>query len=70
MNIPIKKYLNLLSEYLKPQVKQVLVLTLLLAGLIALQLINPQILRYFIDEAAKGDASQNLTIAAVIFLQC
>lgn len=68
MNIPINKYIKLLSKYLEQEKLQIMVLALLMGGKIALQLINPQIVRYFIDETTKGKYSQNLLIAAVIFI--
>lgn len=68
MKIPLKEYLNLLSKYLKSQIRSVIFLAIILASNIALQLANPQILRYFIDEATKGDTTKGLTIAAIIFI--
>src|SRR5262245_11233003 len=68
MKIPIKRYWDLLVDYLKPQWKSVVLLTILLFSSIALKVISPQILRYFIDAALSKDASQNLIAAAVIFL--
>ncbi|WP_257788866.1 ABC transporter transmembrane domain-containing protein [Clostridium argentinense] len=35
---------------------------------IEIQLINPQISRYFIDEATKGNVGKNLTLAALMFI--
>ncbi len=49
MNIPIRQYAALLSEYLRPQRKRVLLLAVLLLTSIGLQLLIPQILRAFID---------------------
>ena len=49
--IPIADYARLLRDYLRPQVAWVLLLAFLLFGGIALQLINPQIMRRFIDLA-------------------
>lgn len=68
MKIPLKDYIKLLSKYLKEQKGSVIVLAFILACTIALQLINPQILRFFIDEATKGDTTRSLTIAAMIFI--
>lgn len=67
MNIPIREYWNLLVNYLRPQRFKVLLLTLLLFGGIALQLVNPQIMRTFIDSAMAGGALDQLTVLAVIF---
>lgn len=68
MKIPIGPYIKLLSKYLKNLKGQVLLLGVLLAGSVGLQLINPQIIRYFIDKATKNSSSKELTIAALIFI--
>ena len=68
MHIPLKQYWDLLIKYLRPQRTKVLLMTLLLFSGIGLQLINPQILRYFIDAARSGEALQTLTIVALLFL--
>lgn len=68
MNIRFRQYWDLLVKYLKPQWPRVTLLALLLFGSIGLQLVNPQILRYFID-AARGDGAPGvLTIAALLFI--
>lgn len=56
MKIPVRQYWALLSQYLKAQKGSVLLLALLLLAHIGLQLLNPQILRYFIDAAVAGRA--------------
>ena len=68
MNIPLKSYANLLKKYLLPQRNRVIWLTLTLFSTIALQLINPQIISYFIDTAVAGGSTQKLYIAAFIFI--
>lgn len=68
MKVSLKEYLNLLSKYLKSQLKSIIILAVILAGNIILHLANPQILRFFIDEATKGDTARRLTIAAIIFI--
>ena len=68
MNIPFKDYWNLLVNYLKPQRLMVLLLALLLFSSIGLQLVNPQILRYFIDSAKDNGSLSELYIAAILFL--
>ncbi|MEG0772207.1 ABC transporter ATP-binding protein [Clostridium sp.] len=68
MKIPLKEYIKLLSKYLRAQKGSVILLAVVLASNIALQLVNPQILRYFIDAATKGDTTRSLTIAAIIFI--
>ncbi|MBN2392012.1 MAG: ABC transporter ATP-binding protein [Anaerolineae bacterium] len=68
MNIPLKRYWNLLVQYLKPQWSAVLLLALLLLGSIGLQLLNPQILRSFIDAVVEGREVRALIGKAVLFL--
>ena len=68
MNIPLKSYSKLLKKYLLPQQSRVTWLTLTLFSTIALQLINPQIISYFIDTAVAGGSNQKLYIAAFIFI--
>lgn len=68
MSIPLRRYFNLLVEYLRPQWRQMTVLGILLLGSIGLQLLNPQILRGFIDSAAKGEGMDVLVRAGIFFL--
>lgn len=64
-----QQYRRLLVTYLKPQWPQVLGLTFLLFGSIGLQLVGPQILRYFIDTAQNTKAPlDSLANAALIYL--
>ena len=69
MKIPIKQYWHLLVTYLKPLKRRVIALAVLLLTSIGLQIVNPQIIRYFIDAATEGtEATSKLTIAAALFL--
>ena len=68
MNIPLKRYWYLLVAYLRPQWPSVVGLAVLLGASIALQLINPQILRGFIDSAVAGGAPEALTMSALLFI--
>ncbi|MDQ5851229.1 MAG: ABC transporter ATP-binding protein/permease [Chloroflexota bacterium] len=68
MRMPLKRYQALLITYLKPQRFRVLSLAVLLLSSIGLQLVNPQILRAFIDSATAGGALRTLTGIAVLFL--
>ena len=63
-----KHYLELLSKYLLPQRKTLIGLTVLLFISIGMQLINPQIIRYFIDSAGKQGDMTPLFIAAGLFM--
>ncbi len=68
MNLPLTQYRGLLGVYLKPQRNGVVLLAVLVLGSIGLQLLNPQIIRYFIDTAQSGGAQRELLIAALVFL--
>ncbi|MDQ2807253.1 MAG: ABC transporter ATP-binding protein/permease [Chloroflexota bacterium] len=61
-------YFGLLGTYLRPQRGRVSGLALLLGGSIALQLINPQVIRYFIDSTQAGGPPSALLTAAALFL--
>ncbi|MCU0527804.1 MAG: ABC transporter ATP-binding protein, partial [Elainella sp. Prado103] len=72
MNLSLKQYGNLLAHYLKPQKGRVAWLAITLLGSIGLQLLNPQILGYFIDTAVTQTTSAHtspaLLIAALVFI--
>jgi ABC-type multidrug transport system fused ATPase/permease subunit len=62
MKLPVRRYFALLVTYLKPLWRRTLLLALLLLAGIGLQLLNPQILAYFIDTALAGGASTSLLV--------
>jgi ATP-binding cassette subfamily B protein len=71
MNIPIRQYVALLSEYLRPQRKRVFLLAALLLTSIGLQLVIPQILKAFIDtitSQVQNADSTRLVIMAGLFI--
>jgi ABC-type multidrug transport system fused ATPase/permease subunit len=68
MAVSLKRYKDLLSQYVKPQWRRVLFLTMSMLTATGLQLVNPQILRYFIDSATKGKSVAMLTSAAALFM--
>ena len=63
-----KPYRTLLVTYLRPLRAQMLLLAVLLFAGVGLQLLNPQIVRYFIDTARAGGAPETLAGAACLFL--
>lgn len=71
MNISLKEYWSLLAKYLKTQQKKVILLAVLLFSGIGIQLVNPQIMRYFIDTATSSaddaETTTSLMIVALIF---
>jgi len=68
MIIPLPQYLRFLLDYLKPQRGRVLLLAALLLGGIGLQLVNPQIIRYFLDAVQSGRAESAWLMAAGMYL--
>ncbi len=65
--VPFKQYADLLWTYLRPQKALVAVVAVSLLGNIGLQLVSPQILRFFIDEALEGSAVSRLIGVALLF---
>ncbi len=68
MNIPLRRYWELLAEHIRPQRLAFSLLTILLLTSIGLQVFNPQIMRRFIDTAQAGAAPRQLLGAAVAFI--
>ncbi|MBW4643481.1 MAG: ABC transporter ATP-binding protein/permease [Goleter apudmare HA4340-LM2] len=68
MKIGLQQYWNLLVDYLKPQKSRVVKFAIALFASIGLQILNPQILRYFIDTAISGGDTQTLFLAAFLFI--
>jgi len=64
----IKKYWHLLVDYLRPQKLRVSILATLLLGGIGLQLVNPQIVRFFLDQAETQSGIERLLGAAALFM--
>ena len=64
----LRQYRELLSRYLKPQMGWVILMAVVLLAEIAIKLINPQVLRYFLDSAQAGNAARSLNTAAILFL--
>jgi ATP-binding cassette, subfamily B, bacterial len=58
----------LLADHIKPQKARFVLLAVLLLGSIGLQLVNPQIVRHFIDAAQRGESVENLFYAALAFI--
>ncbi len=61
-------YRDLLARYLRPQARSVAWMALALLAGIAIKLVNPQVLRYFLDAAQAGGALRSLSAAAGLFL--
>ena len=61
-------YKTLFMTYLGPQWRKATLMAVLLLTGIALQLVNPQILRYFVDSITSGGSHANLTLAGILFI--
>jgi ATP-binding cassette subfamily B protein len=68
MNVTLQQYRRLLLDYLHPQRGRVLGLALLLLVNIILQLVNPQLMRSFLDGALAGAAMKLLTTLALVYI--
>ncbi|MEN8114694.1 MAG: ABC transporter ATP-binding protein [Actinomycetota bacterium] len=67
--IPVRAYLSLLTDYLRPLRPRVVLLAFALFGMISLQLVNPQLIRRFIDGAIEeGLGASDLIPIAVAFM--
>ncbi len=61
-------YKDLLTTYLGPQWRRVLIMSILLLSGIGLQLVNPQLLRYFIDAATSNGNITVLVLTGALFI--
>jgi ATP-binding cassette subfamily B protein len=68
MNISFRRYWDLLAKHIVPQRGRFSLLTVLLLSSIGLQIVNPQIMRYFIDAATSGQSTRTLAVAAIAFI--
>ncbi len=68
MSIPLRQYWALLVRYLRPEWPRAVLLAVLLFSSIGLQLVNPQIVRLFIDMAMAGAPNWELARAALLFI--
>ena len=66
--IPVRAYFNLLTDYLRPLRPRVVLLSFVLFGTIGLQLVNPQLIKRFIDGALEGRGASELIPLAVTFM--
>ena len=66
--VPVRQYGSLLLKYFRQQKGIVGLASVLILTNIGLQLVNPQIMRYFIDEAVAGSPLSTLVAAAGVFI--
>ena len=67
MTIPLREYLDLLANPIKSYKSLFVLLAVLVLGSTALQVVNPQIVRTFIDAASLGSDGDKLIYAALTF---
>jgi ATP-binding cassette, subfamily B, bacterial len=68
MNVSLKQYWELLAQHIRPQRGRFILLLVLLLSSIGLQVINPQIMREFIDSALAGATDRRLMLTAAAFI--
>ncbi len=68
LTFPIGEYRYLLGTYLRPQRGRVTVLTALLLSSVVMQLINPQIIRYFIDATQRQVDARSLLYPGIAYI--
>jgi ATP-binding cassette subfamily B protein len=68
LKIPFQQYWDLLAKYIRPQKGRFILLCVLLLSSIGLTLVNPQIMRYFIDTTQSSTEHRELLIAALAFI--
>jgi ATP-binding cassette, subfamily B, bacterial len=68
MALSFGQHRRLLTTYLRPQRVRVALLAVLLLAGIGLQLLNPQVMRFFIDTAEAGGPMRALLLAALVYL--
>jgi ATP-binding cassette, subfamily B, bacterial len=66
--IPVRAYFRLFASYLAPYRRESIVLAVVLFGTIGLQLLNPQLIRVFIDDATAGRPISDLVPLAIAFM--
>ncbi|MCP4543072.1 MAG: ABC transporter ATP-binding protein [Chloroflexi bacterium] len=67
-DLSLKRYWDLLVDYLTPQKGAATLLAILLLGNVTLQLVNPQIVRYFLDTVETDSGLDKLFGAATFFM--
>ncbi|MEM7125543.1 MAG: ABC transporter ATP-binding protein [Chloroflexota bacterium] len=68
MNNSLQAYRSILIDYLRPQRGRMVALAILIFANIGLQLVNPQIMRRFIDSALTRENTEQLGWLALLFI--
>ena len=66
--LTLSNYWTLLANYIRPQRGRFILLVCLMLGTIVLQVVNPQVMRSFIDAALAKEATTILLRAALLFI--
>jgi len=66
--IPVRAYFRLFAAYLRPYRRRAILLAVVLSATILLQLLNPQLIRVFIDGATSGRDVAELVPIALAFM--
>ena len=66
--IPVRAYFRLFAEYLRPHRRRAWLLAVVLLVTIGLQLVNPQLIKVFIDRITEGAAVDELVPLAIAFM--
>ncbi len=68
MKTSFRMYAGVLTRYLQPQIRNVLLLSVALLGGIVLQLVGPQIIRSFVDTLQSGQNLEFATRLGILFI--
>jgi ATP-binding cassette subfamily B protein len=68
VKIPLGQYFDLLADPIRSHKGRFVLLAVLMLGSTALQVVNPQIVRTFIDAAVSGSGGEKLIYAALAFI--
>jgi len=66
--IPVRAYFRLFTGYLRPHRPKAVLLSGILLITIVLQLVNPQLIKLFIDDAVAGEPASALVPIAIAFM--
>ncbi len=66
--LPLRKYVDVLKQYLVPYKKLLIILSGLIIFEILIIIVNPQIIAFYIDEVTVGTTFQRLAQAAMLFI--
>ncbi len=68
MGVPLVKYFSLLRTYLKPYKTQTILLSITMVTSIVISIVNPQIIKFYIDSIKGKTEIQTLQQAAILYI--